>query len=139
VHELFRVLRPGGHVGFSDLVLQTRPLPAEDRALRAVLYHAGAELVTDWPAIFARHDFRIVECRNIISATLPTWEHARAVYERRDGEVNRRYGRRLANRILAQLELIPGILAVRGSFPVLCAQKPEAARTPGTRRTSWNG
>lgn len=127
VNELFRVLRPGGHVGFSDLVLRTRPLPAEDRALRAVLYHAGAELVTDWPAIFARHGFRVVECRDIITATLPTWEHARAVYERRDGEVTRRYGRRLADRILAQLELIPSILAARGSFPVLCAQKPSAA------------
>jgi hypothetical protein len=71
---------------------------------------------------------RVVECRDIITATLPTWEHARAVYERRDGEVTRRYGRRLADRILAQLELIPGILAARGSFPVLCAQKPPAAR-----------
>jgi hypothetical protein len=44
-----------------------------------VLYHSGAELVTDWPAIFARHGFRVVECRDIISETLPTWEHARAV------------------------------------------------------------
>src|SRR5438046_791980 len=41
VGELFRVLRPGGHVGFSDLALRTRPSPAEDRALRAVLYHSG--------------------------------------------------------------------------------------------------
>jgi len=92
-----------------------------------VLYHSGAELLTDWPAIFARHDFRVVECRDIITATLPTWEHARAVYERHDGKVTRRYGRRLVQRILAHLELIPGVLAARGSFPVLCAQKPAAA------------
>jgi SAM-dependent methyltransferase len=49
VDELFRVLRPGGHVGFSDLALRACPSPAEDRALRAVLYHSGAELVSDWP------------------------------------------------------------------------------------------
>jgi cyclopropane fatty-acyl-phospholipid synthase-like methyltransferase len=128
VGELFRVLRPGGHVGFSDLALRACPSFAEDRSLRALLYHSGAELVTDWPAIFARHGFRLVECRDIISETLPTWEHARAVYERHDGEVTRRYGQRLVNRILAHLELIPGILAAHGTFPVLCAHKPAAAR-----------
>jgi cyclopropane fatty-acyl-phospholipid synthase-like methyltransferase len=126
VGELFRVLRPGGLVGFSDLALRACPSAAEDRALRAVLYHSGAELVTDWPALFARHGFRVVECRDILSETLPTWEHARAVYERRDGEVIRRYGRRLADRILASLEQIPGILATHGTYPVLRAQKPRA-------------
>jgi hypothetical protein len=132
VSELLRVLRPGGHVGFSDLALRACPSPAEDRALRAVLYHSGAELVTDWPTIFARHGFRIVECRDIITATQPTWEHARAVYERRDGEVTRRYGRRLVDRTLAHLELIHGILAAHGTFPVLCAHKPQpgSASTP---------
>src|SRR6266540_4128239 len=124
VGELFRVLRPGGHVGFSDLALRACPSPAQDQALRAVLYHSGAELVTDWPAIFADHGFWVVECRDIITATLPTWEHARAVYERRDGEVTRRYGRRLVDRTLAHLEQIRGILAAHGTFPVLCAHRP---------------
>jgi O-methyltransferase StaMB len=127
VDELFRVLRPGGHVGFSDLALRARPSPAEDRALRAVLYHSGAELVTDWPAIFASNGFQVVECRDIISETLPTWEHARAVYERRDGEVTRRYGRRLVDRTLVHLEQISRTLAAHGTFPVLCAHKPSNA------------
>jgi cyclopropane fatty-acyl-phospholipid synthase-like methyltransferase len=126
VGELFRVLRPGGHVGFSDLALRACPAAAEDRALRALLYHSGAELVSDWPALFDCHGFRVVECRDILSETLPTWEHARAVYQRRDGEVTRRYGRRLADHILASLEQIPGILATHGTYPVLCAQKPMA-------------
>jgi len=127
VDELFRVLRPGGHVGFSDLALRTCPSPAEDRVFRAVLYHSGAELVTDWPAIFVRHGFRVVECRDIISETLPTWEHARALYERRDGEVTRRYGQGLVDRVAARLERIPLILAEHGTFPVLCAQKAGSA------------
>jgi hypothetical protein len=127
VGELFRVLRPGGYVGFSDLALRAHPSPAEDRVLRAVLYHSGAELVTDWPAVFASHGFRVVECQDIISETPPTWEHARAVYERRDGEVTRRYGQGLVDRVAARLERIPRILAAHGTFPTLCAHKPSGA------------
>ena len=80
VREWFRVLRPGGHVGFSDLTLSAYPSRREDKTLRAVLYHSGAELVSDWPAIFARQGFHVLECRDIIEQTLPTWRHARAVY-----------------------------------------------------------
>jgi cyclopropane fatty-acyl-phospholipid synthase-like methyltransferase len=124
VGELFRMLRPGGHVGFSDLAMRDRVSRADDRELRAVLYHSAAELVTDWPAIFVRQGFRVVESRDIIADTLPTWEHVRAVYQRRNGEVVRRYGRRLAKRTVPHLERIRGILAVHGTFPVLAALKP---------------
>jgi len=124
VGELFRMVRPGGHVGFSDLAMRNRVSSAEDRELRAVLYHSAAELVTDWPAIFARQGFRIRECLDIISDTLPTWERVRAVYRLRDNEVVSRYGRRLADRTVAHLERIGGILAAHGTFPVLAAQKP---------------
>jgi cyclopropane fatty-acyl-phospholipid synthase-like methyltransferase len=123
VSELYRLL-PGGHVGFSDLALRVCPAPAEDRALRAVLYHAGAELVTDWPAVFARHGFRVIEERDIVAETMPTWERARAVCARRGGEVERRYGRRIANRTRAHLDRIATILCEHGAFPVLSAQKP---------------
>jgi hypothetical protein len=43
------VLRPGGQVGFSDLVFDRPPTAAEDRALRALLYDSARELLTDWP------------------------------------------------------------------------------------------
>jgi cyclopropane fatty-acyl-phospholipid synthase-like methyltransferase len=123
VRELHRLLRSGGHVGFSDLALHTRPTPEDDRALRAVLYHGGAELVTDWPALFARHGFTIVEGRDIIADTMPTWDCIRAVYDEHSAEVVRRYGRRIANRIRAQVEPIPNILANNATFPVLSARK----------------
>ncbi len=124
VGELFRMVRPGGHVGFSDLAMRSRVSSAEDRELRAVLYHSAAELVTDWPAIFVRQGFRIRECLDIISDTLPTWERVRAVYKLRDNEVVSRYGRRLADRTVAHLERIRSILATHGTFPVLAAEKP---------------
>jgi hypothetical protein len=124
VAELFRVLRPGGHVGFSDLALRRDPSARENRTLRALLYHSGSELVTDWPAIFARSGFRLLEQRDILAETLPTWAHAQAVYERQDAEVIKRYGRRLAHRTLAHLQQIPHIIAAHGTFPALSAQKP---------------
>ena len=124
VSELHRMLRPGGHVGFSDLALRNRVSQADDRELRAVLYHSGAELVTDWPAIFSREGFRLVESRDIIAETLPTWEHVRAVYRLRDDDVVRRYGRKLVDRTVAHLQRIASILAEHGTFPALAAQKP---------------
>jgi O-methyltransferase StaMB len=123
VAELHRVLRPGGHVGFSDLALRSRPSAGDDRTVRSVLYHSAAELVTDWPAIFERTGFRLVERRDIIAETLPTWDNAQVVYDRHDGEIDRRYGRRLASRTAARLGEIRRILAAHGSFPVLSARK----------------
>jgi cyclopropane fatty-acyl-phospholipid synthase-like methyltransferase len=123
VRDLHRVLRPGGHVGFSDLALRACPSQQEDRALRAVLYHSGAELVTDWPALFSRHGFTIVERADIIADTIETWDRVRAVYEQRSVEAVHRYGHRLAGRIRAQIDLIPQILAKYATFPVLSALK----------------
>ncbi len=131
--ELFRMLRPGGHVGFSDLALREGVSAAEDRDVRAVLYHSAAELVTDWPAIFLGQGFRVVECRDIITETLLTWEHVRATYQRRNGEVIRRYGRQLANRTMARLERIRSILAAYGTFPVIAALKPLVGGNAGRR------
>ncbi len=123
VRELHRVLRPGGHVGFSDLALRACPSQQEDHALRAVLYHSGAELVTDWPALFVRHGFTIVDRGDIIADTIETWDRVRAVYEQRSVEAVHRYGHRLARRIRARIDLIPEILAKYATFPVLSALK----------------
>jgi 27-O-demethylrifamycin SV methyltransferase len=123
VRELHRVLRPGGRVGFSDLALHTSPPPTDNQTLRAVLYHDGDELVTDWPALFRRQGFEAVDCQDIITATMPTWHHTEAIYEQRRNEIVKRYGRRIADRTRAQIQRIPTILARYATFPVLSVLK----------------
>jgi cyclopropane fatty-acyl-phospholipid synthase-like methyltransferase len=123
VRELHRVLRPGGRVGFSDLALHTSPSRAEDRTLRAVLYHRGEELLTDWPTLFARHGFTLIDRQDIIAETMPTWDRTQAIYEERSSEVVQRYGKRIAGRMRTQVHRIPSILARYATFPVLSILK----------------
>jgi cyclopropane fatty-acyl-phospholipid synthase-like methyltransferase len=121
--ELHRVLRPGGRVGFSDLALHTNPPRTDNHTLRAVLYHRGEELVTDWPALFRRTGFTVTDCHDIIAETMPTWHRTQAIYDERSSEVVQRYGKRLANRIHRQVHRIPSILARYATFPVLSVLK----------------
>ena len=124
VGELFRLLRAGGRVGFSDLALRAGVAEDDDRELRAVLYHSAAELVTDWPAVFAQQGFEVEDYVDVITETLPTWEQVQTVYRLRDDEVVGRYGRRLADKTVAHIDRIRDILASHGTFPVLSGLKP---------------
>jgi len=91
--ELRRMLRPGGQVGFSDLVFDRPPTAAEDRALRALLYHSARELLTDWPGLFAAAGFQLGTVRDIQAQTLPTWQHVQAVHRQHAAQIRVRYGR----------------------------------------------
>lgn|GEM_PF-1890630 len=124
VDEIWRVLRPGGYVGFSDLALSAVPSRREDKALRAIFYHRGSDLVEDWPARFSAHGFHISEQHDIHAETMPTWTHIEGVYSHQAEEVDRRYGKHLADRTRRQLgEVIPMIRDL-GTFPALSLQKP---------------
>jgi cyclopropane fatty-acyl-phospholipid synthase-like methyltransferase len=124
VAGMFRVLRPGGLVGFSDLALRARPPRADRRALRSVFYDNGSNLVTDWPAVFSEQGFTVSDYRCIIEHTMPTWEHVRSIYAGRGSELSRRYGRRIAQRTCRHIERLPEILDRLGTFPVVAARKP---------------
>jgi cyclopropane fatty-acyl-phospholipid synthase-like methyltransferase len=126
VTQMFRVLRPGGLVGFSDLALHSPPSKDDRRVLRSVFYDNGADLVTDWPTVFSDCGFTVSEHRCIIEQTMPTWERVRDIYSGRDSELERRYGRTIAKRTCAQIERLPEILARLGTFPVFVAHKPPA-------------
>jgi len=124
VSELWRVLRAGGHVGFSDLAFTAAPSRREDKALRAVLYHTGSELVGDWPGRFSAHGFELREHRDVHDATLPTWLHVQEIYAQRSDEVERRYGKPIAKRTRRQIAEIVPTVERYGTFPTFSAHKP---------------
>ena len=132
--ELARVLRPGGQVGFSDLVFDRLPTAAEDRALRALLYHSGRELLTDWPGLFAAAGFQLGTVRDIQAQTLPTWQHVQSVYRQHAEQLQARYGRRLgagiARRIDRQVDQVAAAIKRCGSYPALSATTPSTPPVP---------
>jgi O-methyltransferase StaMB len=124
VDELFRVLRPGGYVGFSDLVFTAAPTRREERTMKMLLYHDGAELISDWPALFRSAGFTIREQRDIMAETMPTWTHSLGIYERRAQEVDGRFGPRVAARTRRHLARIPDLMERYGAFVVMSVRKP---------------
>jgi cyclopropane fatty-acyl-phospholipid synthase-like methyltransferase len=125
VRELHRTLKPGGLVGFSDLIFKSKPSRQEDRVLQRILYHRGSELLTDWPSLFSSSGFSIRKCQDVLPQTLPTWKGVADGYRSRLEEVNRRYGTRLLALLLEDTARIPDILARHGSYIMMSAQKEE--------------
>jgi cyclopropane fatty-acyl-phospholipid synthase-like methyltransferase len=131
ITEMFRVLKPGGGVGFSDLALRHVASRADRRVLRGVFYDDGSNLVTDWPALFEQRGFIVDEHRCILAETMPTWAHVRTLYAGDSSELARCYGRSVARRTGAQIDRLPEILRRLGTFPVIAARKPATATPDG--------
>jgi hypothetical protein len=79
------------------------PTAAEDRALRTLLCHSGAELLTDWPGLFTAAGFQLGTVRDSQAQTLPTWQHVQAVYRQHAQQAHEQYGRRLGAGIERQV------------------------------------
>jgi cyclopropane fatty-acyl-phospholipid synthase-like methyltransferase len=123
VTEIKRVLALQGRIGFCDLVFHSPSTPAEDKILESVFFHRGKDFIADWPSLFEAEGFRIEEKRDILSQTHKTWELMRSIYEQRGDEVNRRYGKKIANEILENLSFLPEILDRHAEYLVLSATR----------------
>jgi cyclopropane fatty-acyl-phospholipid synthase-like methyltransferase len=128
--EIFRVLAPGGSVGFSDLALLAPAARSERRILRAIFYDDGSHLVTDWPSLFEQAGFAVGEQRCVLEQTMPTWTRLLGVIEGSDSELARCYGAGIARRTARQIESLQAILGRIATFPVLAARKPAAPAEP---------
>lgn len=126
IGEMFRVLKPAGTLGFSDLVFKSSPTAEEEKIMRAILYHEGKELITDWASLFRAQGFEVLEEKEILSETMPTWDHSIAVYENQSKQVEERYGKRIAASTLQHLRKIPDILARHAAFVILSLRKPHS-------------
>ena len=120
--EIWRVLEPGGTAGFCDLNLRQVPGPGEDRAVRALLYHSGAEMAVDWPAYFRKHGFDITSYADLHEETLATWEDVQDFWQL--PAVNRGPGKYIARQVQRRLaELVP-VIRRYGTYPAFSARKP---------------
>jgi O-methyltransferase StaMB len=122
VSEIWRVLKPGGHVGFCDFLLTQAPARRERRALRTLFYEVGR--APDWQARFRDGGFAVLDYRDIHAATLPTWDRVLDLYAVRAGDLERRYGKVIARRTVQHIrDMVPAISRC-GSYPAFCAQRP---------------
>lgn len=126
ITELGRVLKPGGHVGFTDFALRASPPAAAVRALRPFLCSSDPQaLVCDWPALFAAAGFDVVWQRDILAATQPTWPRVAEAFDRHAATAGSAFWRRLAAHTATRLRRIPPILERYATYPALSAQKPK--------------
>lgn len=121
--EIYRILKPGGHVGFSDLVFKSLPTAEEDRILQTILYHKGNELMSDWAEIFCKAGFSIADKKEILKETMKTWEFNLKVYADNRETVDKRYGKKRVSLLMQQLRHIPQMLEKHAAFPVLSLKK----------------
>jgi len=105
------------------------------------------QLPTDWPGLFAAGGFQLGTVRDIQAQTLPTWQHAQAVYRQHAAQIRVRYGRRLGPGIARRIERqVADAIRRCGSYPTLSATAPStptaslpavhpSARTPAGSAT----
>ena len=99
---------PAGH----GCITSTRPSCSRQRSgecaaaggLCAAEAQLRDQLPADWPGLFAAAGFQLGTVRDIQAQTLPTWQHAQAVYRQHAAQIRVRYGRRLGPGIARRID-----------------------------------
>jgi hypothetical protein len=75
-----------------------------DRVLRALLYHSGRELLTDWPGLFAAAGFQLERCATSRRRRCRPGGMSKRRAASTRSRVQARYGRRLAPGIARRID-----------------------------------
>lgn len=123
VSEIWRLLKPGGHVGFCDFVFRQPPTRPESRALRTMFHCTGYEPTVDWAACFRDGGFTVSEFRDLHEFTKPTWNPEAVL--RRSMPVEQRYPKFWIKLGLRHVTTMAPAVVRCGAYPAFSAQKQQ--------------
>ena len=105
LQEAIRVVRPGGRLIMSDLLLDDRFGGAERERFTALLKAPNMWPITRWDALIAELPLRVVERQDLASHTLPTFRSVLHNFEQARDEFTGLVGEKTVSEMYVRLKI----------------------------------